>query len=533
VVFQTDYICQQTNAKEMMEAAKSMPPDAKSIYSRTMDQINCQSSNQANQANRILIWLTFACRNLTPQELVEALAVEDNTGSLDPLNKSSPTTLARICRGLVIVDEKNNIVQLAHRTVQDFLLDLHEKNRPNIQNEMCSICLTYLSFDVFRGGPSPTTEEFFRRDDNHFFLHYACWHLEDHFLWAAPDEALLERMYELITCKPLVESYLQARSSSIHRGFIIQFSGFQNFRGQYTAEPTALHVATMIGRSLLVDLVLTRLPHLLNQTDGIGRTALALAVTLGSEDIVRSLLDAGADTSIVSGETLLNCAARNRYDAIVDLLLHHQPLTSLWEFPSEKDERAQQLLGAFIKGDEKLARRLLELGVDVDARDVDGGTALQWAAWYGYSGIVAILLDYGADVDAADHTSGRRALHEAAKHGHLETLKLLLVRGAKVDARDRLSWTPLHHAATQGGWRVVEVLLQHGADVNAKTSDRKGPLDLACQNSQLATIPLLLQHGADIKSEDYDIEDIKIWATKGRLELDGKDIIVLAPLDGV
>jgi ankyrin repeat protein len=499
-----------------------------------MDQINCQSRNQADLANRILIWLTFACRNLTPQELVEALAVEDKTGSLDTLNKSSPATLARICRGLVIVDEKNNIVQLAHRTVQDFLWDLHAKNRSNIQSEMCSICLTYLSFDIFRG-PSPATEEFYRRDGKHMFLDYACWHLQDHFLWAAPNEALLERMYEFITCKPLVESYLQARSSSIH----IEFSSFQHIRGQYTDEPTALHVATMIRGSLLVDLVLARLPHLLNQTDAIGWTALALAVTLGSEDIVRSLLDVGADTSIGSGETLLNCAARNRHDAIVDILLQHQTPTKLGEFPSEKKERAQQLLGASIKGDQKLAKRLLELGVDVDARDPDGGTALQWAAWYGYSGIVATLLDYGADVNAADQTSGRRALHEAAEHGHLEVLKILLVRGAEVDARDRWSWTPLHRAANQGGWRVVEVLLQHGADVNAKTSDRKRPLDLACQTDQLETIPVLLQHGADVEREDYDIEDILIWEIMGRLELNMEDIsnqarpgIVLAPRDG-
>jgi hypothetical protein len=208
VVFQTDYICQQTNAKEMIERAKSMPLDAKSIYASTMDQINCQSRNQAKLANRILIWLTFACRSLTPQELVEALAVEDNTSGLDPLNKSSPTTLARICRGLVIVDEENNIVQLAHQTIQDFLWDLHAKNGLNIQNEICSICLTYLSFDVFRAGPSSTTEEYYRQNGQYVFQNYACWHLEDHFSWAAPNEALLERMYELITCKPLVESYL-------------------------------------------------------------------------------------------------------------------------------------------------------------------------------------------------------------------------------------------------------------------------------------------------------------------------------------
>jgi hypothetical protein len=46
----------------------------------------------------------------------------------------------------------------------------------------------------------------------------------------------------------------------------------------------------------------------------------------------------------------LNWRARNRDDAIVDLLLHHQSLKTPGEFPSEKVERAQQLLGASIKG---------------------------------------------------------------------------------------------------------------------------------------------------------------------------------------
>jgi ankyrin repeat protein len=318
-------------------------------------------------------------------------------------------------------------------------------------------------------------------------------------------------MYEFITCKPLVESYLQARSSSSHWGSTSGILLLKSLR--HTDEPTPLHIATMIGQSTLVNLVLARSPHLLNVVDGLGRTALALAVTLDHEDMVRLLLGAGADTSRGRGETLLNCAARNHQDGIVDLLLHHQSRTILGQFPSEKDERAQQILGASIKGDEKLVKRLLELGVDVDARDVDGGTSLQWAAWYGYSGIVATLLDYGADVNAADHTSGRRALHEAAEHGHVETVKILLGRGAEVDARDKWTWTPLHRAATQGGWRVVEVLLQHGADVNAKTSGGEGPLDLACQIGQLATIPLLLQHGADIKNEAWDIEGLEFWAT--------------------
>jgi hypothetical protein len=153
----------------------------------------------------------------------------------------------------------------------------------------------------------------------------------------------------------------------------------------------------------------------------------------------------------------------------------------------------------------------LDLGVGADARDIDGGTSLQWVSWYWYSGIVALLLDYKADVNAADHTSGRRALHEAAEQGGLEIVKMLLARGAEVDARDKWIQTPLHRAAFQGELRVAEVLLKRGADVNAKTSDEKSPLDLA---SQPATVALLLQHAADIEHIRYQEHRILGHAAK-------------------
>jgi hypothetical protein len=87
----------------MLEAAKKMPSDPNSVYSHTMDQINSQSQPQARLANKILTWLTFAGETLTSQELVEALAIEDQSSEMDPLNKPSAAMLARVCRGLVIV----------------------------------------------------------------------------------------------------------------------------------------------------------------------------------------------------------------------------------------------------------------------------------------------------------------------------------------------------------------------------------------------------------------------------------------------
>jgi hypothetical protein len=199
----------------MLKAAKKMPSDPNSVYSRTMDQINFQSQSQARLANRILSWLTFAGETLTSLELVEALAIEDQSSELDPLNKPGAPLLARVCRGLVVVNESNGIIQLAHRTLQDYLMSLYATDSGTIHNTICSACLTYLSYDVFRTGTCTTPDEFRQRRTEHVFQQYATGHLGYHFFWSTGREALLERMYQFITCKPLVKSYIQVQNSRL------------------------------------------------------------------------------------------------------------------------------------------------------------------------------------------------------------------------------------------------------------------------------------------------------------------------------
>jgi ankyrin repeat protein len=489
----------------MLDAAKKMPSDPNSVYSRTMDQINLQPEPQARLANRILAWLTFAGDTLTSRELVEALAIEDQSTEIDPLNKPSASMLARVCRGLVIVNESNDIIQLAHRTLQDYLVSSYGTDSRAIHNTICSACLTYLSYNVFQTGPCAAPDAFRHRRTQYVFQQYAAGHLGYHFQKSTGTEAMLERIYQFITCKPLVESYTQARNYSSR----LRLNSSPHFFADEGT--TELHVAATFEDSKLLELVLTRSPQLIDEVDKVGRTALAVAVERGCEEAVRSLLGAGAKMQSASGESLLNCAARNRHDDIVELLLSyrdpHRPESS--EPPTTPQER--QLLIAAMKADKDVVKHVLDLGTNPDARDVDGGTSLQWAAWYGYDEIVSILLDRGADVNAVDGTTGRTALHEAAEHGNLSTVEILLESGAEVDAKDIWGWTPLHRAATQGGRKVVYLLLDKGADYNLKASGKKTPLDLACDCGQLETIILLIgNHGGTLPKE-FDAKMIDFW----------------------
>ena len=77
----------------------------------------------------------------------------------------------------------------------------------------------------------------------------------------------------------------------------------------------------------------------------------------------------------------------------------------------------------FKKSDEVRAA-LEKKGVNVNATDDDGNTALYWASKKGYTKIVAMLLEKGADVNATDN-DGNTALYWASNNGHKETADLI------------------------------------------------------------------------------------------------------------
>jgi ankyrin repeat protein len=63
---------------------------------------------------------------------------------------------------------------------------------------------------------------------------------------------------------------------------------------------------------------------------------------------------------------------------------------------------------------------------NVNACDEWGQTVLKWAVWWGLAGSVRVLLDHGADVNAAS-TDGGAPLHMAVYQGQLVWLVIVLL----------------------------------------------------------------------------------------------------------
>lgn len=102
---------------------------------------------------------------------------------------------------------------------------------------------------------------------------------------------------------------------------------------------------------------------------------------------------------------------------------------------------------------------------DLEARNPFGQTALGQAAWVGAAEIVTMLLDKGANIEAAD-SEGKTPLLNAAGHvfpGTLETVRVLVARKADVNARDKAGNTPISEAIKHGAPGVAELLKKSGA----------------------------------------------------------------------
>lgn len=182
--------------------------------------------------------------------------------------------------------------------------------------------------------------------------------------------------------------------------------------------------------------------------------------------------------------------------------------------------------------DQTALRTLLKSGADVNATQVDGTTALHWAAYNddaetatllvkagantnaanrygmpplgvaatnGNAAVVKVLLDGGADPNVT-LKGGETALMLAARSGSADAVKALLIRGAKHDARERRGQTALMWAAADGHTAVVRALIEAGADMHATLESGFTPFFFAVREGRLDVVRVLLQAGIDVRA---------------------------------
>jgi ankyrin repeat protein len=124
------------------------------------------------------------------------------------------------------------------------------------------------------------------------------------------------------------------------------------------------------------------------------------------------------------------------------------------------------------------------------------------AVKFGLFDMAKFLLDNGADVNAADKSTGMTHLLTASMANNVPLVKLLLKNGADAGKANKNGESPLIIACIQGNDSIVNLLLDAGADVNENANNiGDTPLILASFNNQVPVVELLLSRGANVNKQ--------------------------------
>ncbi|MBV9950149.1 MAG: ankyrin repeat domain-containing protein, partial [Myxococcales bacterium] len=175
------------------------------------------------------------------------------------------------------------------------------------------------------------------------------------------------------------------------------------------------------------------------------------AIGYGRASAIRALVSAGARIFNVRA-----AAAVGRLDLVRDFVAARGQ-------EIRKEDLEQALVHASVFGHAEVAAFLLENGVDPGAKDHQGFTPLHWAAGNGDLDLVRLLLSRGAPLEAKNIYGGTVldyvgwvAKNQAGRVDLLPVVERLLAAGADVEA-----------AFPSGDTRVDELLSRHRATRHA------------------------------------------------------------------
>ncbi|MDE7299185.1 MAG: ankyrin repeat domain-containing protein [Lachnospiraceae bacterium] len=194
-----------------------------------------------------------------------------------------------------------------------------------------------------------------------------------------------------------------------------------------------------------------------------GFTLLHKACRYGYPDIVRLLLDAGADDTMLDAEE----------ESPAHIVLFHNYVTGSKRLGTE--ERIE------------LVRALKH----IDVPGKNGRTPLMAALSCGDYNIARALapvfIEKGADVNHRDNFGNTPLLLD----GDIDVVKALVKAGADVNARNSEGDTPLHRALETGSRQIAVYLIKKGADIHAVDKAQITPVQLAAEKGFDELLPLM------------------------------------------
>ncbi|KLU88296.1 hypothetical protein MAPG_07283 [Magnaporthiopsis poae ATCC 64411] len=520
-------LCDQLNVRNVRRALGKAPANLFAFYDVAMARIADQPEPRKQAVKTALCYLFCAKRPLNTEELLHALGVEINDIGLDEAAIPDIRFVLSDSVGLIRADTRTGMVGLVHHTLHEYLKSRPGQLLPWPEREMARVCLVYLNFDEFQGGPCSDAKDLEKRLQNYRFYDYASHHWGSHCRHSQTDTPEdMDLLQRFLRHEGKLSSSIQVLHMSRHRT--------KGWHDRFPRQVSALHAASYWGLDKVAAMVLEEGKVDANHQDSYGATALHLAAQNGYVAVAQLLLDSyPASINLVDnrGRTPVAWASRNGHQAVAELLIARgadtlredsskwialhwatmggyaeltRVLLSLTPGP-ERAHRNRALMLAAEAGRIGIIRMLLDddssESAGVDGRDEEGKTPVTFSVSLGYVEAVRVFLEKGADVNALD-ADQNAPLHWAI--AGVSMTRLLLGNGARVNAKNDLGKTALHWAVREGREEVAKVLIEAGADVKVADKNNFTPLHSASLVGLEGIARLLLANGARVDVKDVD-----------------------------
>ncbi len=183
---------------------------------------------------------------------------------------------------------------------------------------------------------------------------------------------------------------------------------------------------------------------------------------------------------------------------------------------AQLDTLQQKFADALQAGKVDSLEKLIDEGIDVNAPFVffansKNRVEVHPLLFAKTEDVVTLLIQHGINVNARDN-SGTTALHAAAWNGRIKIAALLLKNGAKLNLPGSHGRTPLHVATVQGDINMIRLLVEFGADLNSKSDNGMTILHSAVIDNKLEIVEFALKQGVDPMIEDKYGHTALQWA---------------------
>lgn len=449
---QTESLGNQTCVRGIRSALDRLPTDTFTMYDQTFDRIGDQPKEDAELGLKVLSLIFGSTRPLEIDELRHALAIQPGDTKIDSEALTKLDILLSVTAGLVVTylekGREQTLFRLVHYTLQQYLEINQERLFPSLELDMARACLTYLSLDEFGSGQCATDELFLERRVKFHFLRYAAHHWAIHLRGVQVE--LMNQSLAFVRNSTKISAWLQC--------FEWQ-SGYIGLSISEDLPPDPVFLAAHFHLSELFKRLISSQD--IDKRNGRGETPLLRAVDVepwqkGGEPPFLEFKDPGT-----------------------------------W-----KKDDDPPFLGSLDADQHAMVRVILDLNADINAKDPSGLTPAFSAVMNENTGILALLLERGADIDDRPDSGSSLMQVAAKKWNRLDIMEILLDRGYDIHVLTERRESLAHIAADSPTSDMLDYLIDSGALFDTPNEEGVTPLMIAAGEGQQETLRALIRRGA-------------------------------------